>query len=99
MIEAWGADEVRAAEAALMETLPGGELMARASAGLAEVAAARLAESGGSRVVALVGPGNNGGDALYAAAQLAEHGFAVAAVRADWAVHEGGLAAAEGAGA
>lgn len=98
MIEAWGPDEVRAAEAALMQTLPEGELMARASAGLAEVAAARLEESGGNRVVALVGPGNNGGDALYAAAHLAGHGFAVAAVRADWPVHEGGLAAARGAG-
>lgn len=98
MIEAWGAEEVRAAEAALMETLPEGELMARASAGLAEVAAARLDENGGSRVVALVGPGNNGGDALYAAAHLAGRGFAVAAVRADWPVHEGGLAAAQDAG-
>jgi hydroxyethylthiazole kinase-like uncharacterized protein yjeF len=98
VIEAWSADDVRAAESALMETLPEGELMSRAATGLAEVAAARLEESGGSRVVALVGPGNNGGDALYAAAQLAEHGFAVAAVRADWPVHEGGLAAAREAG-
>ncbi len=98
MIEAWGVDDVRAAEVALMAELPEGELMARASSGLAEVAQARLAESGGSRVVALVGPGNNGGDALYAAAHLAESGFAVAAVRAPWPVHEGGLAAAEAAG-
>ena len=98
MIEAWSADDVRAAEAALMETLPEGELMARAATGLAEVAAARLEEMGGSRVVVLVGPGNNGGDALYAAAQLAGHGFAVAALRADWPVHEGGLAAAREAG-
>ena len=98
MIEGWGAEQVRAAEAALMETLPEGELMARASAGLAEVVAARLEEHGGSRVVALVGPGNNGGDALYAAADLAGRGFAVAALRADWPVHEGGLAAARDAG-
>lgn len=98
MIEGWSADDVRAAEAALMEALPEGELMARAAAGLADVAAARLEEAGGSRVVVLVGPGNNGGDALYAAADLAERGFAVAAVRADWPVHEGGLAAAREAG-
>jgi len=98
VIEAWGTDDVRAAEAALMAELPEGELMARASSGLAEVAQARLAETGGSRVVALVGPGNNGGDALYAAAHLAEGGFAVAAVRAQWPVHEGGLAAAGEAG-
>lgn len=94
MIEAWGADEVRSAEAALMATLPEGELMARAAAGLAEVADARLAERAGGRVVALIGPGNNGGDALYAAAQLAERGHRVVCVRSDWPVHEGGLAAA-----
>lgn len=99
MIAAWGADQVRAAEAALMATLPEGGLMARAAAGLAAVAAARLAERGGRTVVALVGPGNNGGDALYAAAHLAEAGFAVTCVHADWPVHEGGLAAARAAGA
>ena len=83
MIEAWGTDDVRAAEAALMAALPDGELMARAADGLAQVALARLTERGGSAVVALVGPGNNGGDTLYAAAHLADRGFAVAAVRAD----------------
>jgi hydroxyethylthiazole kinase-like uncharacterized protein yjeF len=98
VIEAWGAEEVRSAEAALMATLPEGELMGRAAAGLAEVADARLAERGGGRVVALVGPGNNGGDALYAAAHLAERGHPVTCVRADWPVHEGGLAAARAAG-
>lgn len=98
MIEAWGADDVRAAEAALMAELPDGELMARAAEGLTQVALARLTERGGSAVVALVGPGNNGGDTLYAAAHLADRGFAVAAVRADWPVHEGGLARAQASG-
>ena len=60
MIEAWATDDVRAAEAALMAELPDGELMARAAEGLAQVALARLTERGGSAVVALVGPGNNG---------------------------------------
>ena len=45
-------------------------------------------------MVALIGPGNNGGDALYAAAHLAERGHHVVCVRSDWPVHEGGLAAA-----
>ena len=45
----------------------------------------------------LVGSGNNGGDALYALADLAERGFAAAAVHAATA-HAGGLAAALEAG-
>jgi hydroxyethylthiazole kinase-like uncharacterized protein yjeF len=98
VISAWDAADVRAAESALMATLPSGELMARAAQGLAEVAEARLAETGGSQVVALVGPGNNGGDALYAAARLARDGHRVAAVHGPWPVHEGGRATAEQAG-
>jgi len=98
MIEAWSTADVYAAEGALMATLEEGELMARAVAGLASVAAARLAERDGSRVVALVGPGNNGGDALYAAARLAEAGVATAAVRHPDRVHAGALADAEAAG-
>ncbi len=98
MIEAWSTSEVYDAETALMATLDEGELMARAVAGLAAVAAARLEERGGSRVVALVGPGNNGADALYAAARLAEAGFGAAAVRRGDRVHEGALADADMAG-
>lgn len=97
MIEAWSAEQVRAAEDALMATLPAGELMQRAATGLAQVAAARLEESGGSAVVALVGPGNNGADALYAVAQLAEQGINSAAVHTG-TVHEGALAGASVAG-
>ncbi|HEY7719626.1 MAG TPA: NAD(P)H-hydrate dehydratase [Pedococcus sp.] len=99
MISAWAAGDVRAAESALMATLPDGELMARAAQGLADVAEARLAQTEGGQVVALVGPGNNGGDALYAAARLARDGHRVTAVHGPWPVHEGGRAAAEQAGA
>ena len=98
MLEAYAADRVRAAEAELMERLPEGELMARAAAGLAEVCRARLDERGGTSVVALVGPGNNGGDALYAVAHLAEAGFDCVALQGDWDVHAEGLAAAGAAG-
>src|SRR5689334_1889004 len=80
-----------------MAGLPAGELMARAARGLAAVVAARLEERGGMRVVGLVGAGNNGGDALYALAHLAEQGFAAAAVYAATA-HPGGLEAARAAG-
>ena len=75
MIEAYAVADVRAAEEAAMADLPEGELMARASAGLAAVVAARLRERDGVRVVGLVGAGNNGGDALYALAHLARGGL------------------------
>ena len=97
MIEAYAVADVRAAEAAAMAGLPEGELMARAAQGLAAVVAARLEERQGMRVVGLVGSGNNGGDALYALADLAERGFAAAAVHVATA-HAGGLAAALEAG-
>ncbi|MEO8829434.1 NAD(P)H-hydrate epimerase, partial [Lapillicoccus sp.] len=72
MIEAYSVKDVRAVEAAAMAGLPDGELMARAALGLAEVVMARLQGRDGTRVVALVGTGDNGGDALYAAAHLAQ---------------------------
>ena len=97
MIEAWSTDAVYAAESALMETLDEGELMARAVEGLAGVAAARLEELDGDAVAALVGPGNNGADALYAVARLADAGWNAVAVHHD-TVHEGAKAAAEAAG-
>ncbi|HEU4332415.1 MAG TPA: NAD(P)H-hydrate dehydratase [Lapillicoccus sp.] len=97
MIEAYSVADVRAAEEAAMSALPDGELMSRAARGLAAVVAARLEERGGMRVVGLVGAGNNGGDALYALAHLAEQGFAAAAVHAASA-HGGGLEAARVAG-
>ncbi|MEO7422732.1 MAG: NAD(P)H-hydrate epimerase, partial [Ornithinibacter sp.] len=97
MIQAWSTQDVYAAEAALMETLAEGELMERAVEGLAGVVAARLAQNGGGSVVALVGPGNNGADALYALARMAAEGHLTAAVHHD-TVHEGALAAARDAG-
>lgn len=97
MIEAFTTDAVYAAEKALMATLEDGELMARAVEGLAAVAAARLEERGGTSVAALVGPGNNGADALYALARLAEQGYAAVALHHD-TVHEGARTAADGAG-
>lgn len=97
MIAAWSTDAVYAAERALMATLDEGELMARAVEGLAGVAAARLEESGGRSVAALVGPGNNGADALYAVARLARAGWNAVAVHTD-TVHDGARAAAQEAG-
>ncbi|MFN8097276.1 MAG: NAD(P)H-hydrate dehydratase [Dermatophilaceae bacterium] len=98
MLDAFAIPDVYAAEAVAMTGLADGELMARAVAGLVEIASARLRAGGARRVVALVGPGNNGGDALYAAASLARAGFDSAAVYLDGKVHRGALAAAIAAG-
>jgi ADP-dependent NAD(P)H-hydrate dehydratase / NAD(P)H-hydrate epimerase len=102
MIRAHAVDTVRAAEARAMEGLPEGELMQRAASGLAQVAAARLEDSEGGTVVGLVGSGDNGGDTLYAVAELADAGYACAVVvLADGgrdALREEALEAAEDAG-
>ncbi|KGN32847.1 carbohydrate kinase [Knoellia sinensis KCTC 19936] len=98
MIEAWSPEDVYAAESALEDELASGELMARAVEGLAEVVAARVSQLGAETVVALVGPGNNGADALYAVAHLAETGVSCAAALDLERVHEGALEAARGAG-
>ncbi len=94
MIQAWDTSAVYAAEAAVMAELGPGELMARAVAGLVEVTLARIEELAAHRVVALVGTGNNGADALYAVAGLAAAGVSCAAVHRAGAVHAGALAAA-----
>ncbi|WP_076259697.1 bifunctional ADP-dependent NAD(P)H-hydrate dehydratase/NAD(P)H-hydrate epimerase [Intrasporangium flavum] len=102
MIRAYDVETVRAVEQAAMAELPEGELMDRASRGLAEVAAARLADHDGATVVGLVGAGANGGDTLFAVAHLAEAGYPAAVVLLPASgrdgVHAAGLAAAEEAG-
>lgn len=91
--------DVRTAEAALAGMLPSGTLMQRAAAGLARYCGRLLHRTYGARVVLLVGPGDNGGDALYAGARLAGRGVRVIAVPlvAD-SMHTGGLAALRAAG-
>jgi NAD(P)H-hydrate repair Nnr-like enzyme with NAD(P)H-hydrate epimerase domain len=104
MIRAYAVSSVREAEAAAMSMLDEGELMSRAAAGLAAVASARLVDRSGTGglhgrcVVALVGAGNNGGDALFASALLACEGAAVVVLTVAETVHEGGLLAARDAG-
>jgi hydroxyethylthiazole kinase-like uncharacterized protein yjeF len=99
MIRAYAVSAVREAEAAAMADLQDGELMSRAASGLAAVASARLGGPGGRRVVALVGAGNNGGDALYAVASLARDGATAVVLTVAASAHEGGLRAAREAGA
>ncbi|GAA4179477.1 bifunctional ADP-dependent NAD(P)H-hydrate dehydratase/NAD(P)H-hydrate epimerase [Streptosporangium oxazolinicum] len=98
MRTAYTSDQIRAAEAALMATLPEGALMQRAATGLAVVCARMLGGVYGSRVVLLVGGGDNGGDALYAGARLAARGARVDALLAGTRVHAAGLEALRRAG-
>ncbi|MFF1412738.1 NAD(P)H-hydrate dehydratase [Streptomyces sp. NPDC058289] len=99
MRTAYSVETVRAAERELMARLPEGTLMQRAAAGLAAVCVRLLPRVYGSRVVLLVGPGDNGGDTLYAGAKLARRGAGVTAVAMDpERVHAGGLAALRAAG-
>lgn len=99
MRRAYSVETVRAAERALMARLPEGTLMQRAAAGLAAASAEFLGRVYGSRVVLLVGSGDNGGDALYAGARLRRRGAGVTAVLlAPDRAHEGGLAALRQAG-
>lgn len=98
MLTAYTADQIRTAERALMATVPEGTLMLRAATGLAAVCASLLPRVYGSRVVLLVGSGDNGGDALYAGASLASRGARVTAVPAGSRTHAAGLAALRRAG-
>jgi hydroxyethylthiazole kinase-like uncharacterized protein yjeF len=76
----YSADEIRAAEAPLLEALPAGGLMRRAAFGLATAIARELGTVSGRTVCAVVGSGDNGGDALWAATYLRRRGAGACAV-------------------
>jgi hydroxyethylthiazole kinase-like uncharacterized protein yjeF len=80
----FSADVIREAEAPLLASLPDGALMRRAANGLANAIARELmALTGGiagRSVCAVVGSGDNGGDALWAATFLRRRGAMAAAV-------------------
>ena len=78
------ADEIREAEAPLLASLPEGGLMRRAAFGLATAVVRELilltGGISGRRVCAVVGSGDNGGDALWAATFLRRRGASTDAV-------------------
>ncbi|WP_193046124.1 NAD(P)H-hydrate dehydratase [Mycolicibacterium baixiangningiae] len=80
----YSAEAIRDAEAPLLQTLPDGALMRRAAFGLATVIARELVSRtggvAGRQVCAVVGSGDNGGDALWAATFLRRRGAAATAV-------------------
>lgn len=90
---------IRRAEEATGDALASGELMQRAASGLAAAIADDLGAGrhhGGLRgrsVLLAVGPGNNGGDALYAGVRLLRRGVRVTAWRTAETVHGDGWAA------
>ena len=91
---------VRRAEAGA--GVPEAVLMQRASAALAGVCVDLLrggrSRVRGARVVALVGSGNNGGDALWALAHLAGRGISTVAIGDPERMHVDGSGAARAAG-
>ncbi|MEV4057918.1 NAD(P)H-hydrate dehydratase [Amycolatopsis sp. NPDC049688] len=99
----WTTERIREAEGRAFAVTPEGELMRRASFGLAVHIADFLEDHTGSvsgrRVVLLVGSGDNGGDALWAGAFLRRRGVAVTAVLLNPAkAHAKGLGALKRAG-
>ncbi len=94
----YSAAQVRAAEAPHLAA--GEPLMRRAAAALAAVLRRVLSESGAPTgpVVLLVGPGDNGGDALFAGAELAADGVVVIAIPTSDRMHADGAATARAVG-
>ncbi len=96
------AAQVRAAERPVLDACPPDALMQRAAFALAvHVCRALRARRGqviGASVVLLVGPGNNGGDALYAGAELARRGARVVAIATSAQLHVAGVVALRTAG-
>lgn len=107
MINAWTADQIRAAEEIVFDQLAADgsdpdTLMLHAAAGLTSVVLRDLRDRGplyGAMVLIIAGSGNNGGDGLYAGARLARRGVRVQVCAVSDTTHEAGWAAAMAAGA
>ncbi|MDQ4501896.1 NAD(P)H-hydrate dehydratase [Sinomonas sp. ASV322] len=97
MITAFTGSQIRDAERPLLERGRGSELMSRAAHGLCRVLVSELFRSKGrlygASATAVVGKGNNGGDALFALAELAARGVRTTAVLASSSAHPEALAA------
>lgn len=95
----WTVAQIREAEAPLLAGQQhADELMQSAARAVAAAARALLAERDAPRVLVLAGPGGNGGDGLYAGAQLLLDGYRVDAHLTAGAAHERALAAFTTAG-
>ncbi len=101
-MRAYTVSKIRRLEEVAIAAAGNDVLMQRAAAGVAACASDLLGRARGAvygaRVAVLVGPGNNGGDALFAGARLARRGARVTAVRCLGTPHAAGLAALLSAG-
>ena len=92
-------EQIRVAESAALRSTPEPELMARAASAVASALRAELVGVGrpveNSRIVVLAGRGNNGADAMLAAAELGHEGAQVTVVAVADALHERARAACE----
>jgi hydroxyethylthiazole kinase-like uncharacterized protein yjeF len=84
-------DEVRAADAAALESVSHETLVTRAGTAAAQAALRLLGGAYGRRVVVVAGKGSNGADARVAAAFLARRGARVRVLEADDAAAAGGV--------
>lgn len=104
MISGYRVAQVRTAEQRAIAEVGADLLMQRAASGLATAVLRRLPSwtrdqrCYGARVLLVLGSGNNGGDALYAAVRLARRGVAVLGWRTGRSVHAAGWAAFLAAG-
>ncbi len=84
MLRYFTAEQIRVAEAPVLAASPDGALMRRAATGLAAAVVAELRQRTGAvagrRICAVVGSGDNGGDALWAATFLRRRGAAASAI-------------------
>src|SRR5829696_3043010 len=85
MMDAYDVATIRGLEAEAIAEVGEDTLMQRAASGVAAgVARDAVSLRGrvyGTKIMILIGPGNNGGDALFAGARLARRGAAVTGVR------------------
>ncbi|UYQ76549.1 NAD(P)H-hydrate dehydratase [Glutamicibacter sp. JL.03c] len=101
MISVYSVAQIRAVESQEISKRGEASLMKQAAAELASTAVAMLADKPGPEpafVIALIGPGNNGGDGLYALAQLQEQGISTLALQYAEQVHSDAAAAYQSAG-
>lgn len=101
LVPLYRGEQIRAAEQPLIADGRGEQLMRTAAVGLAACVVDVLTARGrvyGSTVTALVGSGNNGGDALYALSFLRRRGVAASAVLVKGRAHQAGLADFQAAG-
>lgn len=96
-MEGYRVAQIRQAEAEALAA-NGQGLMQRAAAGLASAILRRLERPYGSRVLLVVGGGNNGGDALFAGVRLRRRGVQVSCWRVGTSVHAAGWKALLDAG-